>query len=408
MILLATTASDLGPIGRGVAVTVATVVLLAAVECSAPGGVVARCLSSPPVAYLGRVSYGTYLWHWPFIVLLGLDITVAPGPLAALTAVVATGLAALSYHLLELPVRTSGRLDLRPAPVIVAGLVISIVSGLVLVPAVLGTKDATSSDVDWETAQDDNPPLPDCEPDDVAGCTTVRGAGDHLLLLGDSNARMYIPAFTEIAEREGLTLSVAVQPLCPWPRSLFFLTGGDQCRAHRMFWYDQLIGQLDPDVVVLAQRPLDDPASPVAVFAPGGRFEYSDAGYDEALASVTRATVADLRADGRQVVLLEPIPIAAAGEDPLSCLSSATDVDDCAYDANGEPTPLERVYRTTADGDGAWSVDLDDLVCPRLPTCDAVVDDLVVKRDVNHITGTFSAHLADAIGVRLRSEGVLD
>ena len=35
------------------------------------------------------------------------------------------------------------------------------------------------------------------------------------------------------------------------------------------------------------------------------------------------------------------------------------------------------------------------------------MDGIIVKRDSNHITGTFSAHLAEAIMARLIHDGVL-
>ena len=95
--------------------------------------------------------------------------------------------------------------------------------GLVVAPAILHTKP--ESTFDWESAKKDVPPLPACSLADTAGCTVVHGSGQHILLLGDSNARMYIPTFQKIAEKEGLTLSVAAGPLCPWQQGLFYLIG---------------------------------------------------------------------------------------------------------------------------------------------------------------------------------------
>jgi hypothetical protein len=407
-LVLAISLPGLDPIERGIAITIVTFVLLLAVEGSAPGGGIARLLSHPVVTYLGQVSYGTYLWHWPFIVLVGMEVSLEPVPLAVLTCVIATGLAAMSYHLLERPVRRSRWLDLRPSAVIAGGLAISLVSGLVLVPVVLGVAPETPIDVDWRAAKDDNPPLPDCGPDDIAGCTVVHGPGPHVLLLGDSNARMYIPAFTELARQADLTLSVGVGPLCPWPRGLYYLKGGPDCRTNKAFWYGALMDEVDPDLVVLGQRPIDDPANSAGVFAPAGRFDPGSPGYDAAVEEVVRSTVAALRADGRAVVMIEPIPIASRDGDPLSCLSSAPNLDACTYEANDAPTPIELVYRSEADEVDTWSLDIDDLVCPRLPTCDPVVDGIIVKRDSNHITGTYSAHLAAALATRLRAEGILD
>ena len=74
-----------------------------------------RILALPAVAYLGRLSYAMYLWHWPLQVwterggwwnLSGLALPARVAILTGLT----VGLAALSYHLVEQPVRY-GRLS---------------------------------------------------------------------------------------------------------------------------------------------------------------------------------------------------------------------------------------------------------------------------------------------------------
>jgi peptidoglycan/LPS O-acetylase OafA/YrhL len=72
-----------------------------------PKGRLARTLRLRPINYLGRISYGYYLWHFPIWLCLGWFL---PGSLytrAALTVAIAVSVAAVSYHWLELPVRRS-------------------------------------------------------------------------------------------------------------------------------------------------------------------------------------------------------------------------------------------------------------------------------------------------------------
>ena len=68
-----------------------------------------RWLSVGPLAAIGLISYGLYLWHWPIAVMIGGDQTNVPTPLRTmLTFAVATA----SYFLLEKPIR-SGRVNIR-------------------------------------------------------------------------------------------------------------------------------------------------------------------------------------------------------------------------------------------------------------------------------------------------------
>jgi peptidoglycan/LPS O-acetylase OafA/YrhL len=76
-------------------------------------GLVARAMALGPLRWIGRRSYGIYLWHWPLIGLLA----KAPGeqpssPSRAATIVVATlVIAAVSYRLVEQPIREHGVAD---------------------------------------------------------------------------------------------------------------------------------------------------------------------------------------------------------------------------------------------------------------------------------------------------------
>lgn len=64
-------------------------------------------LSARPLVWIGRLSYGIYLFHWPVFVILDEPRTGMDGaPLVALRLAVTMVLAVASYHLLEHPIRT--------------------------------------------------------------------------------------------------------------------------------------------------------------------------------------------------------------------------------------------------------------------------------------------------------------
>jgi peptidoglycan/LPS O-acetylase OafA/YrhL len=87
-------------------------------------------LASAPLRWIGRISYGIYLWHWPVIVLLTSSRTGLARPALLVAQVAVTLLAAtLSFHLVERPIRV-GRLPRWPALVaapLVASLLVTIV-----------------------------------------------------------------------------------------------------------------------------------------------------------------------------------------------------------------------------------------------------------------------------------------
>jgi len=88
--------------------------LLAAVAVAAVvGGVVqprngmlGAALSLPAIRWIGRISYGLYLWHWPIYIVLTQDRTGFGGTALLLVRIAATFVVATaSFYLVELPVR---------------------------------------------------------------------------------------------------------------------------------------------------------------------------------------------------------------------------------------------------------------------------------------------------------------
>jgi peptidoglycan/LPS O-acetylase OafA/YrhL len=415
--LLATSLVDLAPIGRGVAVVAVTAALLVALE-AAPRGVTAGVLSWAPLVYLGRISYGIYLWHWILVLALLEETDLGTPARAAVTVAASTALAALSYHVLEHPIRSWALLDRHRGPVIAVGISVSVLIALVVTPAVFDRADdgrPATTEIDWQSARDDLSRPPTCSSEDLAGCLTVEGDGPTVLLIGDSHAAMFTPMLAEVAEQRGWQLSVASMPACSWLDGVRSAMFGPQCEQSQAEWYGPVIDAIDPDLVILSHRVLDDPASPVKLYGDGTRFlsaaEPGDTEELEAfLEAQTEATVSALRADGREVVIIEPVPQPADGvADPVDCLSEGGDPDRCGFDAVAGPSFEESLDRRLAEADpGVWSIDADALVCPALPRCDAVVDGMVTRRDPNHLTQTYAISLASGFDDLLADAGVID
>ena len=80
--------------------------ILAGLESTETPSILRRLLSQPAATYLGRISYGSYLWHWPIIIALHQFAEVSNAARVVLTVGLTFVLSALSFHLLEQPIRS--------------------------------------------------------------------------------------------------------------------------------------------------------------------------------------------------------------------------------------------------------------------------------------------------------------
>ncbi len=233
--------------------------------------------------------------------------------------------------------------------------------------------------LDWRVAKDDGPATYDCYKRAVKYCTVVHGTGASILLMGDSTARMWLPTFIEIAKRESLTLSIAADVGCPWQRSLVSgLRIPATCARTRDDWYDRVIPAIDPDVIFLSERGFDQPQSPMLVKLPSGkRVPVTSAAAEQVLVNASQQSVRQLRTNGRQIVFMRAIPL-PPGErlNPLSCLSAGRK--HCEFRVSTKRTGLDRYFAAADAQPDTRSIDLDRLVCPRLPVCDPVVNNIIV------------------------------
>jgi peptidoglycan/LPS O-acetylase OafA/YrhL len=101
-------------------------------------GTFARGLAWKPLHFVGTISYGIYLWHWPVIVYLTAARTgLSTWPLNLLRIAVTLAVSTASYYLVERPVRLArlrGGARIWGAPL--AGVVTAVVIVVATIPAV--------------------------------------------------------------------------------------------------------------------------------------------------------------------------------------------------------------------------------------------------------------------------------
>jgi len=173
--------------GFGV-VALATAGLIACVAL-VPGSPWARALSLRPVRYVGAISYGLYLFHWPIFVVVDHARTGLDGwALFALRVGLSFALAAVSFRYLEMPVRRGVLRGWRAwvsAPLAVGG------TAALLVGATAGATTAVTA-----VPPSQNGPSVSSAPSGgdpgTSGITTPVPAGTggpiRVLLVGDSEA----------------------------------------------------------------------------------------------------------------------------------------------------------------------------------------------------------------------------
>ncbi len=102
---------------------------LSLIACAIAGerSLVGRALAFRPLIWLGTISYGVYLWHWPINVFLTSERTQLHGlGLHALRFTLTLAIAIASYRFLEQPIRKYGVPFNRPLYIVPAAVALSV------------------------------------------------------------------------------------------------------------------------------------------------------------------------------------------------------------------------------------------------------------------------------------------
>jgi hypothetical protein len=215
-------------------------------------GVFGLALSIRPLRWIGKISYGLYLWHWPIYLVMTTGRTGLEGTELLLARVaVSVGVAALSFYLVEQPIRHGALRRWRAwtiAPVAACGVIVALV--LTTVGAQPSVAQQTLESIGKK------PPPSVHVPDNGAPAGDPSSEPTPVLLVGDSVAATMGLGLERAQQQDHLAVWNRGELGCGISRGGRILSGGEltdqqsTCNDWPTRWKGYL-DQFHPKVVVM-------------------------------------------------------------------------------------------------------------------------------------------------------------
>jgi peptidoglycan/LPS O-acetylase OafA/YrhL len=358
---------------------VATAFLIVAIVQPA-GSPVGRVLAFGPFRWIGMISYGLYLWHWPVQIFLSESRTGLSDWGLALVRLAATfGIATASYYLVERPIRRGalkGWVARAAAPaafVAIAILSIALTAGIEAQPDFLAAAP--------ETVLKSGPPP------SVASTAPAQVNVGRVLLLGDSVASSLSDGLQAEAARRGIPLSSTTRPGCglvtgiPASGDGSELPWGRGCANSTLGYLDTAVRDDQPTTVLWLST-----WETLGRIIDGKLVEFGTPAFDAALLAEFEESRVHLTSGGAHLVLITNAPRAEHSDTVFNI-----------PDETSRTQHLNRLYKTFAaqHPESVTVVDLAAIVCPTGPPCPEFVDGVRLRpRDGGHYEGDGPAWVA--------------
>ena len=380
--------------------TLATIgLLLSGVDGPSRG--VSRLLAAPILRWIGRVSYSWYLWHWPAIIIGSALLPHGALGFRIACALVALVLATATYKWVENPVRQSRTLSAKPLLAIAMG------GALIACGAVASTVSRRAAQAElkkppqsaFAEARLDLPAI------DSLGCMILPGsikqpacafgvldAPSTIVLFGDSHAGQWFPAVEEAAKRRGQRLIVRVMSGCPAPSvtlyNVILRRTYRECSTWRSATIREIIS-LHPSLIFIS-------SSERFVARPSASGRAGRGLTVEKWREGMRATLQQFDDAHIPVTVIRDAP--APWFDVPVCLSRSASSrmwnrSSCTYPLDSIPAATQAEEDAARGLAAVRFLDLTDALCPG-SICKPEIAGLVVYRDSNHLTASFSRSLA--------------
>jgi peptidoglycan/LPS O-acetylase OafA/YrhL len=396
--------SDASPLyyrGGALAVAIAAAVVILSVEKS-PRGMMARALSWRPLAWVGRISYGLYLWHWPAILFTptllvmlfggrGLAIVEHRAGLDAIVVAVTLLCTVVSYYFVEQPIRHGVRAKAMTPPNVA---LVTLSAACVVFLAVNVVLDVPANLLMQVKRADITCTAPVCDVVDGGPGRPV------IALLGDSVARSLQPAFAHVAREHAWTFLSGAHDGCGVVQRWVAL-------GHWKFCYDLVPGvrrailSRKPDVIVMSDNWLSVDSFDDA----GTRLVRDSPAHVADLERRMGPLVEELTSTGALLVLMH-----------LTTEARGIECDDAAFAATPQcqayPSgPRFSQYNAMLDRVAqrypgrVRVIDLSDVLCPG-NQCTSKVDGIIVRLDALHFSAEGARWMAPHLERKLAEAGV--